>query len=412
MHIGIVVGEASGDILGASLIKALKKRFPSVRFSGIGGERMLAEGFDSLYPQDRLAVMGFIEPLKRLPELLSIRKHLYHYFTEQKVDLVMGIDSPDFNLTLEKKIRANGIKTIHYVSPSVWAWRQGRIKTIKQSVDWMLTLLPFEAAFYEKNNVPVTFVGHPIADQYPLENDTQAAQQQLSDRLNDELLLENTEGRRILNQKEKLSDSTLVACLPGSRSSEVEHIGPTLWQAMETLVYKTPSIHIVVPALNISRRDQIMEQLKGYPELPISVIVGDSQVVMSAADCVVMASGTTTLEAMLLKKPMVVVYKKDAFSYFLMSRLLKVDHISLPNLLAGKKVVPELLQSAATPNAISEAVKHWLNNPDQVTQLQHTFTQLHHQLRLNASEIASDVVEGLLNDVKDEKILINKEGAC
>ena len=386
MHIGIVVGEASGDILGASLLAVLKQRFPDCRFSGIGGKRMLDQDFESLFTQDRLAVMGFIEPLKRLPELLRIRKSLFHHFVDEKIDLFVGIDSPDFTIPLEKKLRQKNIKTVHYVSPSVWAWRQGRIKGIKQSVDWMLTLLPFEAAFYEKHHVPVTFVGHPLADQFPLVNDTQKAREELS-------ALLPKESQHYLEQNEV----TIIACLPGSRRVEVEHIGSTLWQAVADLSVSHGSIHCVIPALNKERREQIEAQLSQYPKVSASIVDGHSQTVMAAADCVVMASGTTTLEAMLLKKPMVVVYKKDALSYWIISRMLTVDHVSLPNLLAGEEVVPELIQDAATPEAVSQAIAHWLENPDLVVQLQQRFTDLHHQLTVNASETAADVIENLLS---------------
>ncbi|MFT5421809.1 MAG: lipid-A-disaccharide synthase [Candidatus Endobugula sp.] len=385
MHIGIVAGEASGDILGAALMQSLQQRFPTCHFSGIGGERMLLEDFHSLYPQDRLAVMGFIEPLKRLPELLSIRKYLYRHFIEQQVDVVVAIDSPDFNLALEKKLRSAGIKTVHYVSPSVWAWRKGRIKTIKKSVDWMLTLLPFEADFYRQHDVPVSFVGHPLADQFPLVNDTQKSRSALSELLPD-----------VFSVAAQDENKVIIACLPGSRQGEVDYIGNTLWQAMLQLSKDIPNSEIIIPALNYQRRQQIEKQLLAYPELPFSIVDGHSQTVMSAADCVVMASGTTTLEAMLLKKPMVVVYKKDAFSYGLISRMLTVKHISLPNLLAGKMLVPELLQDSATPEAITQAVKHWLESPDLVAELEKTFTGIHHQLRLNASETASDVIENLM----------------
>ena len=280
------------------------------------------------------------------------------------------------------------MKTIHYVSPSVWAWRQGRIKLIKESVDWMLTLLPFEAAFYEQHDVPVTFVGHPLADQFPLENDTYAARQQLSD------ILSCSIGQ----------NKMVIACLPGSRQGEVEKIGDAIWQAMEVLIETHPQLEILIPALNKQRQQQIALQLAQYPHLPATIVEGHSQTVMAAADCVVMASGTTTLEAMLLKKPMVVVYKKDAFSFWLISRMLKVDHISLPDLLAGKTIVPELLQNAATPHAIANEVSHWLNDSHAVVQLKNEFTRLHQQLRCNASATASDVVATLLlNDTKTHK---------
>lgn len=388
MHIGIVAGEASGDILGADLIQALMQRFPTCRFSGIGGERMLNLGFESLYPQDRLAVMGFIEPLKRLPELLTIRQQLFQHFVKQKVDIVIAIDSPDFNLTLEKKLRAAHIKTVHYVSPSVWAWRQGRIKLIKKSVDWMLTLLPFEADFYQKHHVPVTFVGHPLADQFPIENDTSQARKLLKE-IKPQLTLDGSK--------------TIIACLPGSRQGEVDKIGPAIWGAMQYLSDSIPQLEIIVPALNRDRRQQIEEQLSLYPNLPISVIDGHSQTLMSASDCVVMASGTTTLEAMLLKKPMVVVYKKDAFSFWLISRMLKTKYISLPNLLLGKMQVPELLQDAATPDTISKAVSYWLDHPQEVAKLQEQFANVHQQLRLNASETASGVIENLLFEGKNDE---------
>ncbi|MGH1486278.1 MAG: lipid-A-disaccharide synthase [Cellvibrionaceae bacterium] len=386
MKIGIVSGEASGDILGAGLIKALKKRYPSCHFSGIGGERMIAEGFDTLYPQDRLAVMGLIEPLKRLPELLRIRKHLYQYFTQDHFDVVIGIDSPDFNLTLEKKLRQKGIKTVHYVSPSVWAWRQGRIKTIKKAVDLMLTLLPFEADFYHQHKVPVTFVGHPLADRFPLEPNVEEAREKLYTLLPE------------VNLKE--TGKKIIAVLPGSRHGEVEFIGPTLWQFVQLLANEVAEIEIVVPALNNLRYQQIIEQLsiqlKNQQSLPIHVIKGHSQTVMAASDCVVMASGTTTLEAMLLKKPMVVVYKKSALSYAIISRLIKVAYVALPNLLANKELVPELLQDKATPESIMQATKYWLENPDAVTALKKQFADIHPQLQMGASQRGADAIAELI----------------
>lgn len=381
MKIGIVVGEASGDILGAGLMAALKLRYPHSHFSGIGGERMLAEGFDSLFPQDRLAVMGLIEPLKRLPELLRIRKKLFQYFSEGGFDVVIGIDSPDFNLTLEKKLRQRGIKTVHYVSPSVWAWRQGRIKLIKQAVDLMLTLLPFEADFYRQHQVPVEFIGHPLADHFPLEVDAPQAKRELAAQLN--LVLAP-------------SDTRLLAVLPGSRHGEVALIGPALWQSVEQLYAAYPDIQVLVPALNSARRQQIEAQLQDHRHLPIHVVDGHSQQVMAAADCVVMASGTTTLEAMLLKKPMVVVYKKAALSYAIISRLLKVPYISLPNLLANQLLVPELLQNQANPDGIRCAVQAWLDNPSRVEKLQEQFSAIHPQLRQGGSQKAAAAIAQLL----------------
>jgi lipid-A-disaccharide synthase len=394
MRIGIVAGEASGDILGADLMRALKYLYPSCQFSGIGGELMLSQGFVSLYPQDRLAVMGFIEPLKRLPELLHIRRHLFTYFVEHRMDVVIGIDSPDFNLALEKKLRHNTIKTVHYVSPSVWAWRQGRISLIKQAVDLMLTLLPFEADFYQRHHVPVEFVGHPLANQFALEPDHHQA------RLALQRLSPDFAAWLSSPDMEKEGGKTLVACLPGSRQGEVNHIGPTLWHAMKILCQQNPSVCIVVPALNQQRYQQIQHQLEIHPDLNIKVVIGYSHEVMAAADVVVMASGTTTLEAMLLKKPMVVVYKKDTLSYEIISRLMKVEHISLPNLLAGERLVAELLQKEMTPDNIVSELTYWLDNPQATAQLQHRFTELHHQIRLNASEKAAQAIENLLQNTK------------
>jgi len=386
MHIGIVTGEASGDILGAALLVSLKRRYPACQFSGIGGERMIAEGFVSLFPQDRLAVMGLIEPLKRLPELLSIRKQLFEHFTGQNVDLLIGIDSPDFTLTLEKNVREQGIKTVHYVSPSVWAWRKGRIKLIKKAVDLMLTLLPFETDIYRQHNVPVAFVGHPLADQFPMGNDLEQSRCVLLD-IFPEISLDSTRH--------------MIACLPGSRHGEVERIGPALWESMQALYEHHPDIHILVPALNDTRHQQICEQLEAYPELPVDVVKGHSQQVMAAANSVVMASGTTTLEAMLLKKPMVVVYKKDALSYAIISRLLTVEHISLPNLLAGEALVPELVQDAANPEEIVKAMRYWIENPEAVAALKDKFSQLHEHIHCNASEKAADAIDQLLQDTNE-----------
>jgi len=349
---------------------------------------MLQQGFNSLYPQDRLAVMGLLEPLKRLPELLKIRKHLYQYFVEQQFDVVIGIDSPDFNLTLEKKLRQTGIKTVHYVSPSVWAWRQGRIKLIKESVDLMLTLLPFEAQFYKEHDVPVKFVGHPLADQFELDNNIQVAKEHLV---------------QLFPMLAKIlptnSTKKMIACLPGSRQGEVKLIGPVIWQSIQQLYELDSNIEVIVPALNSQRRQQIEMQLSApsLSHLPIHIVDGHSQAVMAASDFVIMASGTTTLEAMLLKKPMVVVYKKDFLSYAIISRLLKTKFISLPNLLAGKQLVPELLQKKATPEAICTSLQFWMSKPDEVKQLKEDFLTLHQQLQQNASEHAAAAIIRLTN---------------
>ena len=373
--IGIVAGEASGDQLGAGLITALKKHFPNVEFAGIGGSKMLAEGFRSLYPIDRLSVMGLVEPLKRLPELLKIRRNLFHYFTKHQFDLVVGIDSPDFNLGLELKLRQQGIKTVHYVSPSVWAWRRGRIKKIAKAVDRMLTLLPFEAEFYRQHQVPVTFVGHPLAEQLPLENDTQAARQELG-------LPEN---------------AAVLTIMPGSRGSEVEALGTLFLQTAQQCRQQIADLQCVIPAASPARRQQIDQQLTSFPDLPVTLLDGNSLTAMSAADVVLLASGTTALEAMLLKKPMVVSYRFGKLSHAILSRLVKVPYVSLPNLLANKMLVPECIQNEATVERLTDELLAFLKDNNQVCELQEHFLSLHKQLQQGGSERAAQAIADMLD---------------
>ncbi|MEO0442148.1 MAG: lipid-A-disaccharide synthase [Pseudomonadota bacterium] len=385
MKIGIVCGEASGDLLAAGLIKALKHDYPHADFVGIGGERMMAEGFESLFPLERLSVMGLLEPLKRLPELLSIRSQLYKHFRDHEFDLFIGVDSPDFNLGLERKLKQQGIKIVHYVSPSVWAWRQGRINKIKRSIDLMLTLLPFENAIYQRHQVPVTFVGHPLADHFPVEPDNEAARAELSRII-----------AGITDRPVDYAGKKILACLPGSRQVEIKHIGPVFWQALAHYRALEPALEIIVPALNHARYQQLQQQLSACPELPVTLIKGYSHQVMAASDAVLLASGTTALEAMLLKKPMVVAYKKDPVSYKIISSMLRVPYVSLPNLLADKPLVPELIQSDARPQAIVKALSEQLNNPQRKQQLHHEFEQLHQQLKQNASQTAAKAIVNLM----------------
>lgn len=383
MKIGVVAGEASGDILGEGLLRELKRDYPQAEFVGIGGPRMIAQGLRSLFPQERLAVMGIIEPLKRLPELLGIRRSLRRHFIEHQFDLFIGIDSPAFNTTLEYHLKKAGIKTVHYVSPSVWAWRKGRIKKIKQAVDLMLTLLPFESEIYEQNQIPVTFVGHPLADDFPLQEQGAEAKQALNSLLAQEDL--------------HLPAGPLLACLPGSRSHEVELIGPVFWQALDLLCQRIHQLQVIVPAVNRHRKAQIEEQLAAYSTLPVILLEGHSHEVMAAADGVLLASGTTALEAMLLKKPMVVVYRLKKFSYWLLSKLVKVPYISLPNLLAKKMLVPELIQDDATPEAVAESTYQQLSDDSNKRQLLEQFNEIHRMLRQDASQIAARSIANLIN---------------
>ena len=374
LRIGIVVGEASGDILGAGLMTALRKHFPNAEFSGIGGPRMLALGFHSFFPQDRLAVMGLVEPLKRLPELLKIRAFLRDHFIANPPAVFIGIDAPDFNLTLEGDLKEKGILTAHYVSPSVWAWRQKRVHKIARSVDLMLTLLPFEAEFYQQHQVPVAFVGHHLADEIPLDVDQQAAR----------------------NTLHIAQDAKVVALLPGSRSNEVERLGQLFMETAVHCLRRNPALQFIIPAANADRYRQLHLQLSSYIDYPIHLVNGQSQTVMAAADVVLMASGTTALEAMLLKRPMVIAYKLSWLSWAILSRMVKTPYVGLPNLLAGKKLVPELLQDEATPENMSLAVMHYFEHPQETQALRDTFYDMHQSIKRNASDRAADAIAQLI----------------
>ncbi len=374
IHIGIVVGEASGDILGAALMIELRKRFPNAEFSGIGGARMLAQGFHSYFPQDRLAVMGLIEPLKRLPELLRIRKFLREHFIANPPTVFIGIDSPDFTIPLEGSLKEQGIKTVHYVSPSVWAWRQKRIIKIARSVDLMLTLLPFEATFYQEHQVPVEFVGHHLADEIPFD-------------------IDKVEARKRLGLPE---EGRIVALMPGSRASEVERMGDVFMHAAVFCLEQDPSLQFIIPAASSDRYRQLHIQLNKYVDFPIQLINGHSHDAMAAADVVLLASGTVTLEALLFKKPMVVAYKMAPLSYKILSWLLKTPYFSLPNLLAQKMLVPELIQHQATPEALSAQVMNYFENPEQAQALSKTFAEMHQELKRDASARAADAIARLI----------------
>ncbi|MBS3804945.1 MAG: lipid-A-disaccharide synthase [Oleiphilaceae bacterium] len=375
LTIALVAGESSGDILGAGLIRSLKIRYPTARFVGIGGEEMIAEGLHSLVPMERLAVMGLVEILGRIRELIAIRRRLMNYFLTTPPDVVIGIDSPEFNLSVERRCREAGILAVHYVSPQVWAWRQKRIFKIAKSVDLMLTLFPFEAGFYEDHGVPVRFVGHPLADRIPLIPDTRAARADLG-----------------LNQ-----DAPVLAILPGSRAGEVERLGRLFLESARWLQGQRPDLQLVIPCANSGRKKQIQILVDALDvALPVTLVQGRSRDVMAAADVVLLASGTATLEAMLLKKPMVVGYRLTALSYRIMSRLIKIPHIALPNLLARERLVPELLQDAATPETLGAAVLDQLENTTEREHIKAAFMGLHEQLRQGADEQAAEAVSELL----------------
>jgi len=370
----LVAGEASGDILGAGLIKALKKQYPDARFVGIGGPKMIAQGFETLYPMERLSVMGLFEVLGRLRELLKIRKNLFKTLLDMKPDVFIGIDAPDFTLALERKFKDAGIKAVHYVSPSVWAWREKRVFNIKKSVDMVLCLFPFEVAFYHKHGVPAVCVGHTLADAIDLETDTHSARQQLG-----------------LHQ-----DQPVMAMLPGSREGEVARLGDVFIDAANLIRQKIPNIQFVIPAANEERKSQLLALLEQKKLSGVTLLDGQSREAMAAADTVLLASGTATLEAMLLKKSMVVSYKLSALTAFFVFRMLKQPFVSLPNLLAGKELVPELLQDNATPEKLASACLKLLQSEDGLKNMQAEFLALHKGIRLNADQAAAEAIREII----------------
>lgn len=378
LRIAIVAGEESGDTLGAGLMQGLKKLCDrDIIFEGIGGAQMLANGFHSLFPQDRLAVMGLFEPLKRLPELINIRRRLQQHFLTQPPDVFIGIDSPDFNLGLELKLKRAGIPTVHYVSPSVWAWRRGRIKKIRRAVDLMLTLFPFEAEFYHQHKVAVEFVGHPLADKVPLNPDSESARKDLSvDKI--------TSGKKV------------VAILPGSRAAEVASLGRIFLDTANLCLKQTRHIHFLIPSANEQRHRQLEQLLEDY-KLPLTLVAGRSRTVMQAADAVLLASGTSTLEAMLLKKPMVIAYKLSALTFAIVAKISHVEHVGLPNLLAGRPLVPEFLQAQVTPSNLADALMGFLQDQAQSDTLKREFAVIHRSLNKNADESAAQAIQILID---------------
>lgn len=373
--IGIVAGEMSGDLLGAGLIQAIHQRYPQANFVGIGGPAMIQAGCKSLFPMDRLSVMGIVEVLGRLRELLNIRKTLREHFIAEPPAVFIGIDSPDFTLPLEYSLKKAGIKTVHYVSPSVWAWRQKRVFKIREGVDLMLTLLPFEAAFYEKHQVPVKFVGHPFATSIDPDLDFVRAKQYWGFQSTDKV----------------------VAVMPGSRGGELKFMGPLFLETMRRLFIMDPSIKFMVATANETRRKQFEQQLAHFDtRLPLQIVDGHAREVMAGSDVVLATSGTVTLEAMLLKRPMVVAFRWSPLTHAIISRMVKTEFISLPNLLAGKALVPEFLQDKAQPEKLAQAVAEWLGDQEKRKQLQQTFSQLHAQLNRNASQEAANAILTLI----------------
>lgn len=382
LKIGIVVGEVSGDTLGVKLMRSFREQGIDAEFEGIGGPQMIAEGFNSFYPMDVLSVMGIVEVLKDIKQLFAVRDGLLERWQREPVDVFIGIDAPDFNLRVSKKIKQLQlpIKTVQYVSPSVWAWRQGRVHGIKASIDLVLCLFPFEKAFFQKWQVPAAFVGHPLASELPLENSMQAAKTELG-----------------LDPQAKH-----IALLPGSRRGEIERLGPLVLDAAKILMQKYPDYQFLIPAINDARKQQIEDLLAQYPQdvcAKIQVLENqgkESKIgrqVMNAANIIALASGTATLEAMLLHRPMVTFYKLNWLSYHVIKFLIKIPYYSLPNIIAGKKVIQELIQAQATPENLSQEIEKLMQvEAAQIQVMQHI--TMHKQLLDRNSE---DPVQAVLN---------------
>lgn len=376
LTIGIVAGEASGDVLGAGLIKALKMQVPDAHFVGVAGPLMQAQGCEVWYEMEELAVMGIVEVLERLPRLLKIRRDLTCRFRQLSPDVFIGVDAPDFNITLEGRLKKHGIRTVHYVSPSVWAWRQKRVFKIAKATDMVLAFLPFEKAFYDRFNVSCRFIGHTLADAMPLTPDKQAARAALG--------IGTT--------------SLCLALLPGSRHSEVEMLSADFLKTAILLHQHLPHLEVLVPMVNNQRSEQF-KRIKAEiaPDLPVHLLDGRARDAMVASDAALLASGTAALECMLAKCPMVVGYRMKKLTFWLARRLVKTPYVSLPNLLAGRELVTELLQYDCQPQKLAGALLPLLTGVTEVKTLKDTFRILHQSIRCDADKQAAQAVLELVN---------------
>jgi lipid-A-disaccharide synthase len=390
-----VAGEPSGDLLAAPVLSALKQipDTSNLEVYGIGGPRMQAEGLRSDWPMETLSVRGYVEAIKQLPAILKLRKELIaNLLGEGRPDVYLGIDAPDFNLGVELALRKAGIPTLHFVSPSIWAWRAGRITKIKQAVERMLCIFPFETEIYERAGISATYVGHPLASEIPLESNPAAAKQQIE---------------KILNLSANSLDGVVISVLPGSRASEIELIAPIFFETMAELVKRMPgqSLHFVIPVatprLRTPLETLLANTLEKNPDLHIYLIDGEADVVLEAADVVLIASGTATLQAALWKKPMVISYKVPWLTAQIMKRQGYLPYVGLPNILCGEFVVPELLQDDATPNNLADALLAWLNNPSKVAQLKTRFAEMHETLRRPTGLLVAQAVAQTISAAKN-----------
>lgn len=373
-RLAMVAGEASGDLLAGLMLRGVMARWPRARCMGIGGPRMAERGFDAWWPSDRLAVRGYVEVLRHYREIAAIRRQLAARLLDDRPDAFIGVDAPDFNLGLETQLRAAGVRTIHFVCPSIWAWRPGRVKKIARAVEHVLCLFPFEPAILAREGIAATFVGHPLADAIPLQPP-------------------RSESRRALG----LDDETkVVAVLPGSRRSEIEYIAPAFLQAAARLANERPALRFVLPVAPGLRPLLAPLVAQHAPGVALQLLDGRSHEALAACDVTLIASGTATLEAALFKRPMVIGYRMHPLTWQLMKRMSLQPWVGLPNILSESFVVPELLQSAATPAALSQAVSDWLDAPDRCTALARRFDALHLQLRQDTARKATDAIETVL----------------
>lgn len=377
LRIAMLAGEASGDLLGSRLLQALRTRYPSLTAYGIGGPRMQACGFESWYPMEQLAVRGYVEVVRCLPRLLHLRGELKRRLLRDRPDIFIGIDAPDFNLALERDLKASGIPTVHYVSPSIWAWRGERIHKIKRAVDKVLALFPFEVPIYERAGIPVSYVGHPLADELPEHPDRRGVRERLTIR----------------------PESSVVALLPGSRQSEVRQMAELMIATASRIREQISDIHFLVPL--VSRETRLIFEEAVYrqhaEDLPLRILFGHAHEALTAADSAIVASGTATLEAALLKCPMVITYTMPAATAWIMRRKAYLPYVGLPNIIAGEFIVPELLQEDAQPENLAQAVCNLLGNSRVRSRLQTRFLAMHRELRQGTAERAVDALAPFLD---------------
>ncbi len=370
----MVAGEASGDMLAASLMDAIASRWPVAKFAGIGGPKMTAQGFDAWWPSEKLAVRGYVEVLRHYREIVGIRSQLKARLLKQKPDIFLGVDAPDFNLDLEQGLLAHGVKTVHFICPSIWAWRPRRIDKIRQSVSHVLCIFPFEVALLREHGIDATYVGHPLAHMIPAQADRAAAR----------ALLCLGEGEPV------------VAILPGSRHSEIRYLAGRFFEAAALVKKNRPNTQFIVPVI-ASLRAQITEAAQNAGMLPhLKILDGQSHTALAACDAALVASGTATLEAALFKRPMVIAYNMNWLSWQIMQRKKLQPWVGLPNILCRDFVVPEFLQEAATPKALAGALLDWMANPGKVESIQGRFAELHSQLTRDTPKLSTDAIQKVL----------------